>query len=243
MAQIGISLAGVEAAVPFGIVPAGEYNVKIVRSEVKALNSGNGHALNLELEILDGEFNGRKLFDSLNLWHTANETTVKVAFGALAAIAKAVGVGPDIPDSEILHDKPLRATVRVEKGNAEYPDDKNRVKGYSEYKAPTASAPSAPMAPAFVPPPVTRAPAAPAFAPAAPAAPAFQPPVPQAAPVEPPPFAPVAPVAPTAPAPMAPPMAPPPAFAPAAPMAPAAPGMFPGAPAGAPAPFQWQQQS
>lgn len=227
MATLNFDARTVEPSAPMGIIPAGDYNVQIVKSEIKPTANGQSHYLQLELEVLDGEYKGRKLWDILNLWND-NETAARIAQQSLSAIGHAVGV-LDIRDSEQLHNKPMLASVKVEKGNAQYPDDKNRVKGYGAYKGAAGLVPSAP-APAFAP----QVPAAPVAAPVAPAAP---PPFAAPAPAQAPAFAAPAP-APVAPA------APPPFAAPAAP---AAPSPF-GAPAFGAAPGQppvqpWGKQS
>lgn len=209
MATLNFDARTVEPSAPMGIIPADDYNVHIVKSEIKPTANGQSHYLQLELEVLDGEFKGRKLWDILNLWND-NETAARIAQQSLSAIGHAVGV-LDIRDSEQLHQKPMRASVKVEKGNAQYPDDKNRVKGYGAYKGVTAIAPA--VAPA------------PAFAPAPAAAPAFGSPV--AAPAPTPAFAAPA-AAPVAPA------APPPFAAPAQAPAPSPFGAAPGQPPVAP---------
>lgn len=203
MATLNFDARTVEPSAPMGIIPAGDYNVQIVKSEIKPTANGQSHYLQLELEVLDGEFKGRKLWDILNLWND-NETAARIAQQSLSAIGHAVGV-LDIRDSEQLHNKPMLASVKVEKGNAQYPDDKNRVKGYGAYKG-AAITPAVAPAPAFAPQvPAAQAPVAPAapppFAAPAPAqAPAFAAPAPApVAPAAPPPFA--APAAPAAPSP------------------------------------------
>lgn len=200
MATLNFDARTVEPSAPMGIIPAGDYNVQIVKSEIKPTANGQSHYLQLELEVLDGEFKGRKLWDILNLWND-NETAARIAQQSLSAIGHAVGV-LDIRDSEQLHNKPMLASVKVEKGNAQYPDDKNRVKGYGAYKGAATSAPAVAPAPAFAP-QVPAAPVAPAapppFAAPAPAqAPAFAAPAPApVAPAAPPPFAAPAPAAPS----------------------------------------------
>lgn len=197
MATLNFDARTVEPSAPMGVIPAGDYNVQIVKSEIKPTANGQSHYLQLELEVLDGEFKGRKLWDILNLWND-NETAARIAQQSLSAIGHAVGV-LDIRDSEQLHNKPMLASVKVEKGNAQYPDDKNRVKGYGAYKGAATSAPAVAPAPAFAP-QVPVAPAAPPpFAtPVQAQAPAFAAPAPASvAPAAPPPFA--APAAPAAP--------------------------------------------
>lgn len=204
MATLNFNAREVAPSAPAGIVPAGDYNVQIVKSEIKPTRDGQSHYLTLEFEILDGECKGRHLWANLNLWN-ANETASRIAQQQLSAIAHAVNV-LDVSDSELLHNKPLLVTVAVKKGTAEYPDDKNEVKGYAAYRgaqamapapvvasAPSFAAPTAPVANPFAA-PVAQAPAPIVPAPVAPQAPAFAAPAPVAAPS----FAPPAQAAPVA---------------------------------------------
>ena len=201
MATLNFNAREVAPSAPAGIVPAGDYNVQIVKSEIKPTRDGQSHYLTLEFEILDGECKGRHLWANLNLWN-ANETASRIAQQQLSAIAHAVNV-LDVSDSELLHNKPLLVNVAVKKGTAEYPDDKNEVKGYAAYRGAAGLTP-APQAPAFAAPvapvtnpfaaPVAQAPAPIVPAPVAPQAPAFAAPAPVAAPS----FAPPAQVAPVA---------------------------------------------
>lgn len=218
MATLNFDARTVEPSAPAGIVPAGDYNVQIVKSEIKPTRDGQSHYLTLEFEILDGEFARRHLWANLNLWNT-NETASRIAQQQLSAIGHAVGV-LDIRESEMLHNKPLMASVKVKKGSEQYPDDKNEISSYAAYRGAQA------MATPVATPPVSAA--NPFAAPAAPATPA---PTPT-------PFAAPAPVAPFAPAPVAPAPVAPVASPFAAPAAQAAQAVPP-----APTPAPWAVKS
>jgi len=110
----------------FDVLPAGEYDVCIVSSVVEPTKAGNGKFLKLELQVLNGPFQNRKIFDRLNLWNP-NQQAVTIAQGTLSAICRAVGVLTP-QDSSDLHNKPLRCRVTVRKSE-EYGDG-NEVKRY-----------------------------------------------------------------------------------------------------------------
>jgi len=131
----------------FDPLPSGDYLCVIVASADKPTKSRNGSFLELELEVIEGPFKGRKLWDRLNL-NNPNETAVKIARGTLSAICKAVDV-PRPNDSCELHDRPLLGKVRLEK-RSDIDDMTNVVKGYR--KRPQAGPPPAAHA-ASVPPP------------------------------------------------------------------------------------------
>lgn len=93
-------------------VPPGEYAVQITASEMVETKSGNGQMLKLEMEIIEGDQAGRKLFDRLNL-DNPNAQAVEIAQRQLSAICHAVG-RLSVQDSEELHMLPMIAVVKVD---------------------------------------------------------------------------------------------------------------------------------
>lgn len=114
MANLGATFdaSSVEPNKPFEILPPNRYVVQIVASEMRATKDGQGQYLWLELDVLEGEFQGRKLFDRLNLVNN-NPQTVEIAQRTLSAICHAVGK-LQVQDSEELHLIPLMADVKVQ---------------------------------------------------------------------------------------------------------------------------------
>ncbi|MEY3665388.1 MAG: hypothetical protein RLZZ153_1570 [Pseudomonadota bacterium] len=93
------------------LLPAGKYRAQIVESEMRVTKNGMGQFLWLMLDILDGEYKGRKIFDQLNLVNP-NPTTVEIAQRALSAICHATGK-MHVSDSEELHLIPMTIQVKV----------------------------------------------------------------------------------------------------------------------------------
>ncbi len=120
----GFDAGQVEPNQGFDVLPAGEYEACIVASTMKPTKDGNGKYLELELQILNGPFQNRKVFDRLNLVNSSAKA-VEIAKGTLSAICRAVGVLTP-QDSSELHNKPLRIKVTVRKSD-EYGDG-NEVK-------------------------------------------------------------------------------------------------------------------
>jgi len=111
----------------FDLLPPGDYDAVIVKSDVKKTKSGDGRYLHLQLQILNGPCQNRTVFDLLNLWN-ANPKAVTIARGTLSAICRAVNVLTPKDTSE-LHNKPLRITVGIQKGEGDY-NDQNKIKSY-----------------------------------------------------------------------------------------------------------------
>ncbi len=74
----GFNANTVEPMDSFDPIPAGEYLCVITASEEKPTKAGNGSYLQLEFEVIEGPYKGRKLWERLNL-NNPNETTVKIA--------------------------------------------------------------------------------------------------------------------------------------------------------------------
>jgi len=121
----GFNAENVEPNAPMSPVPQGEYVVIISGDKVKETKAGTGKYLELEMQIVDGEYKGRKLWDRLNMWNPSKQAS-EIAQRTLSAICHAVGVLTPRDSSE-LHNKPLIANVhcREYQGNIT-----NEVKGY-----------------------------------------------------------------------------------------------------------------
>lgn len=140
------SLAGfdankVEPKTEFKPIPAGDYKLAITASEMKPTKAGTGTFLALEFTVLDGEAKGRKLYANLNMANP-NAQAVEIAKAELSAICRAVNVmTPN--DSAELHNRPLIATVGLEK-RKDTNEMQNRIKNYKSLAS--ASAAPAPVA-------------------------------------------------------------------------------------------------
>ena len=171
MAQLNqhFDASAVEPAAPFELLPPGRYSVQIVQSEMRATRAGNGQYLWLEMDVIDGPHQGRKIWDQLNLVNP-NQQTVEIAQRTLSAICHAVGQ-MQVTDSEQLHFRPMQVTLAVEPDSRdkhkpiEEQRKQNKVKGYIGGAGVPSPRPAAPP---------TSPPARPATAPmpARPAAPA-----------------------------------------------------------------------
>lgn len=140
----GFDAQTVEPNDSFDPIPNGDYLCIITTSEMKPTKAGDGAYLELELEVIDGPYRGRKLWDRLNL-NNANETTVRIAKGTLSAICRAVGVLQPTDSCE-LHDLPLVAKVACRKRD-DTDELTNVIKSYKKRDA-VAAVPASSPAPA-----------------------------------------------------------------------------------------------
>ncbi|RKX64880.1 MAG: hypothetical protein DRP42_05700 [Tenericutes bacterium] len=132
-------------------LPEGKYLVIITKSDYKATKAGTGHYLNLTMKVVEGPKKGNVVFALMNL-ENPNPVAVDIANKELNSICQACGKA-SVEDSDELHGIPMLVTVKIRKGNADYPDS-NSVSKYEAYtgdgdfsaEAAAATAASAPPA-------------------------------------------------------------------------------------------------
>ncbi len=127
MSTLNFNANEVEPSIGFDAIPAGKYQAVITDSEMKDTKSGTGKYLQLEFEVIEGDYKNRKLWARLNL-ENANSEAVRMARADLSAICRAVNVIQP-RDSVELHNLPLTITVRCRKNQ----DDEivNEIRGYA----------------------------------------------------------------------------------------------------------------
>ena len=138
-----------ERTTSYGPLPAGEYEMMVVKSSTKPTKSGNGSYLELEMHVISGDQTGRRHWERLNLDNPSLQT-VKIAEEQLARLCMALGLD-EVDDSEQLHDKAFVAEVGIDKKD----DQRNVIWNYRAI----AGAPVSPAKLKTTPPPAAAAPA------------------------------------------------------------------------------------
>lgn len=133
MAVFNFNANDVEPADDFSPVPVGDYKAAITESEFKeTVNNPNNKYLSLKMQILEGEYKNRVLFDNLNLIRTGNsendQKTVRIAQQRLSSICRAVGK-MNVKDTSELHNKPMLISVGIRPATANY-GESNTIKSY-----------------------------------------------------------------------------------------------------------------
>lgn len=141
MATINFDATTVEPSNGFEPIPAGKYLAVISEDEMKPTRNNNGQYLQLTIEIIEGDYQGRKIWARLNL-ENPNMQAVEIARKELSAICRAVNV-LQLTDTTQLLNIPFVLKVGLKK-NKETVEMENVIKGY-EAKANYAPA-SAPAA-------------------------------------------------------------------------------------------------
>jgi len=148
MASLNFDSNNVAPDTGFDPIPAGDYTAVIIDSDMKTTKNGAGQYLALTLQIIDGPYANRMLWDRLTLVHD-NAKTVEIAQRRLSAICHAVGVLA-VQDSTQLHNRPM--VVRLKYVEDPQYGPKNEIGSYkaTQGQAPAAQRPSA-QAPAAMP--------------------------------------------------------------------------------------------
>ena len=112
------------------VIPNNWYLAAIVRSDEKQVKGSNTNTyLQLDFQVLEGEYSGSEVVARLNL-KNANPQAQRIANAELACICKAVSVNrPN--DSRDLHDLPLMIHVKVEPRSDDKSLFNNRIINYA----------------------------------------------------------------------------------------------------------------
>lgn len=118
------------------LLPAGEYDLQVIESELKDTKSGEGQQLVLTLEVVTGPHTNRRVWDRLNIRHTSADAQ-RIAQRALADLCLAIGI-QSLRNSEELHFKPFKARVTIAEDKKGQYGPQNRVRYKSGGAAVTA---------------------------------------------------------------------------------------------------------
>lgn len=124
----------VEIEDDFGLIPNGEYLLQASAITVVEKDGGEKVLYKTEFEVIDGDYQGRKIFENYNLRNPSADA-VRIGRQQLAKLCLAIGVGPFA-----LHDandalcwKPFIGKVGVQKDKTGNYDDQNRIKSYKPH--------------------------------------------------------------------------------------------------------------
>jgi hypothetical protein len=137
MAHIGetLSLDTLPQPDNFEPLPAGNYVVEVIESDVVDTKTGLGRQMKLTLKVVDGELEGRRVWANIMVRHQ-NEMAQRIGQQVIASLISAAGIGP-IDDTEELHGIPVIAKVAIETDKTGQYEPRNVVKGFLAYGTPT----------------------------------------------------------------------------------------------------------
>jgi len=134
MAKMSFDSSEISTANPYEILPDGtKCRVVIEKSEMKSTKAGDGKYLAIEIVVIDGPHEGKRLFENLNL-ENKNEQAVAIANRTLSQICHATGKIA-VEDSDELHGIPMIVTLGIEQARGTF-EARNKVKKYEADEAP-----------------------------------------------------------------------------------------------------------
>lgn len=121
MAKFGFDVSEVDVNdIPQGNydpVPEGEYTLVALEAEEKDTSTG-GQMIKVKFEIVDGEFNGRYVWQNFNV---VNKSEVAQRIGRQQLVAWATSCGkPDCDDTDKLIGKKCRAELKIKPASGQY---------------------------------------------------------------------------------------------------------------------------
>jgi hypothetical protein len=112
----------------FEALPAGEYKVQIIDSDLCDTRAGDGQYIKLVYEVVgDPLYDGRKIFDNINIANPSPDA-VRIGKQRLNTICAVTGV-PSLKDTAQLHGKTMSLLIAVGK-NKQTGEDTNIIKKY-----------------------------------------------------------------------------------------------------------------
>lgn len=106
-----------------GPLAEGWYRVALIDDEVQSKDWGTG--LNMQFQILSGDFENRRIFDYLCLRHSRSEEAERIARAKLKSFALAAGAkDPDnVQDTAELYSKPVMLRGYRQKDDTKYAEE------------------------------------------------------------------------------------------------------------------------
>lgn len=122
----------------FDPIPAGEYLMQVIESDVVETRNKTGDQLVLTLEVIDGPHANRRVWDRLNI-RNQNPDAQRIAQRSLADLCLAIGIS-SLRNTEDLHFHPFIGKVTIQKDKTGEYGPQNRVR----YKVRGGAAPARP---------------------------------------------------------------------------------------------------
>jgi hypothetical protein len=137
----------------YELLPAGWYTAQVTESEIRPVNTGNGEALKLTIEILSDGYRGRRVWSYLNI-KNSNPDTERWARQDLKELCASIGLAR-VENSQELHNKPFSVKLKISPDKTGRYDPSNTVAGFKAVGGSSvhgqAMAARAPQAPANAP--------------------------------------------------------------------------------------------
>lgn len=122
-----------DAPSEMGVLPEGQYNLKVLGSYFEPYLSGNGVALVFRLQVQDGPYSGRILFHKPAYKHSSEKWQGK-GHKDIRDLHRACGF-ETLEDTDVLDQKLFKAQVSIDSGEGKY-KDRNFIRRVMKYDHP-----------------------------------------------------------------------------------------------------------
>lgn len=134
MAQLQFDASTVAPQASYTPIPAGTYTVSIDDSEIKPTQKGGQIAV-FRLRVVEGQHAGRTIFARINVRNPSQQAE-QIGQAQLSALCHAAGV-LQLFDTAQLHNKVVRARVKIRKDESGQYGDSNEVSGFEATGGPS----------------------------------------------------------------------------------------------------------
>jgi hypothetical protein len=108
------------------VLPVGEYVAQVVEASILKPNSGDGYYLALTWKIIEGDYEGRQVWQRITYLHSSEQAQT-IGRRTLKDLCDALGVNEQVKDAEVFLFKPARIRLGIEKDKQGVYADKNRI--------------------------------------------------------------------------------------------------------------------
>jgi hypothetical protein len=108
------------------LLPVGEYVAQIVEASIQQPNSGDGYHLALTWKIIEGDYEGRQVWQRITYLHSSEQAQT-IGRKMLKDLCVATGVAEQVDDAEVFLFKPVRIRLGIERDKQGVYEDKNRI--------------------------------------------------------------------------------------------------------------------
>ena len=120
MVALTFATSTVEQPRSFEPLKPGTYTATVSDIELKTTNAGTGSYLNLKIEILEGEYANRIVFEKCNIVNPS-QVAQEIGQGKIGSLAAAIGMGGvDVPDTDVFLNKPIKVELKIQPGSNGY---------------------------------------------------------------------------------------------------------------------------
>ena len=108
------------------VLPVGEYVAQVVEASILKPNSGDGYYLALTWKIIEGDYEGRQVWQRITYLHSSEQAQT-IGRRTLKDLCDALGVNEQVKDAEVFLFKPVRIRLGIERDKQGVYPDKNRI--------------------------------------------------------------------------------------------------------------------